>query len=36
VLSGDKRAIFTAASQAQRAVDYLHHLQPRFAGEEEA
>jgi len=33
LLSGDRRAIFTAASQAQRAVDYLHHLQPRFADE---
>ena len=32
VLRGDKRAIFTAASQAQRAVDYLHGLQqPREA-----
>ena len=33
VLRGDKRAIFQAASQAQRAVDYLHHLQPSFADE---
>lgn len=28
VLKGDKRAIFTAASHAQKAVDFLHHLQP--------
>lgn len=28
VLRNDKRAIFTAAAQAQRAVDYLHGLQP--------
>ena len=28
VLKNDKRAIFTAASYAQRAVDYLHSLQP--------
>ena len=28
VLKGDKRAIFTAASYAQRAADYLHGLQP--------
>lgn len=27
VLKGDKRAIFTAASHAQRAADYLHGLQ---------
>lgn len=27
VLKNDKRAIFTAASYAQRAVDYLHSLQ---------
>jgi antirestriction protein ArdC len=26
-LKNDKRAIFTAASHAQRAADYLHHLQ---------
>ncbi|RDJ03139.1 antirestriction protein, partial [Rhizobium grahamii] len=24
----DKRAIFVAAGHAQRAVTYLHHLQP--------
>ena len=28
VLKGDTKAIFTAASQATRAVDYLHGLQP--------
>ena len=28
VLKNDKRAIFTAASHAQKAVDYLHGLQP--------
>lgn len=28
VLKNDKRAIFTAASHAQRAVDHLHSLQP--------
>ena len=26
-LKDDKKAIFTAASQAQKAVDYLHGLQ---------
>ncbi|CDM60394.1 antirestriction protein (plasmid) [Rhizobium favelukesii] len=36
VLADDKRAIFTAASHSQRAVSYLHHLQPRHAGEGEA
>ncbi len=29
VLKDDKRAIFTAASHAQRAADYLHGLQSR-------
>ena len=29
VLKDDKRAIFTAASHAQKAVDYLHSLQPQ-------
>jgi antirestriction protein ArdC len=29
VLRGDKRAIFTAAGQAQRSTDYLHSLQPQ-------
>jgi antirestriction protein ArdC len=28
VLKNDRRAIFTAASYAQRAADYLHGLQP--------
>jgi antirestriction protein ArdC len=28
VLKADSRAIFTAASHAQRAADYLHSLQP--------
>ncbi len=28
VLKADKRAIFTAASHAQQAADYLHQLQP--------
>ena len=31
VLRGDNRAIFTAASHAQRAVDYLHGLQGKKA-----
>ena len=29
VLKDDKRAIFTAASHAQKAADYLHALQPQ-------
>jgi antirestriction protein ArdC len=29
VLKDDKRAIFTAASHAQKAADYLHGLQPQ-------
>jgi antirestriction protein ArdC len=28
ILKSDNRAIFAAASHAQRAVDYLHRLQP--------
>lgn len=32
VLKDDKRAIFTAASHASKAVDYLHGLQPQQAG----
>jgi len=31
VLKGDKRAVFTAASHASKAVDYLHGLQPKPA-----
>ena len=31
VLQGDKRAIFTAAAHAQRALDYLHQLQGESA-----
>lgn len=31
VLKNDKRAVFTAASHAQRAADYLHGLQPAEA-----
>jgi antirestriction protein ArdC len=31
VLKNDKRFIFTAAAHAQRAVDYLHGLQPQAA-----
>jgi antirestriction protein ArdC len=34
VLKGDKRFVFTAASHAQRAADYLHGLQPKAVGEE--
>jgi antirestriction protein ArdC len=29
VLKNDRRAIFTAAAHAQRAVDYLHGFQPK-------
>ena len=36
VLKNDKRAIFTAASHAQRAVDYLHGLQEEVDGMEAA
>ena len=35
VLKDDKRAIFTAASHAQKAADYLHGLQPTSAGDSE-
>jgi antirestriction protein ArdC len=34
VLKDDKRAIFTAASHAQKAADYLHGLQPNAAATE--
>jgi antirestriction protein ArdC len=33
VLKNDKRAIFTAASHAQKAVDFLHGLQPQAVAE---
>lgn len=33
VLKGDRRAIFTAASYAQRAADYLHRLQDAATGD---
>lgn len=33
VLQNDKRAIFTAASYASKAVDFLHSLQPQSAGQ---
>jgi antirestriction protein ArdC len=36
VLKDDKRAIFTAASHAQRAADYLHGLQPSASAEADA
>jgi antirestriction protein ArdC len=36
VLKNDRRAIFTAASHAQRAADYLNGLQPAAANQEEA
>ncbi|MBP2449818.1 ArdC family protein [Rhizobium leguminosarum] len=36
VLSNDKRAIFQAAAHAQRAVAYLHGLQPAITEEREA
>jgi len=36
VLKDDKRAIFTAASHAQRAADYLHGLQRPAAEHSEA
>lgn len=36
VMKNDKRAIFTAAAHAERAVGYLHSLQPKLAAIEEA
>lgn len=36
VLADDKRAIFSAAAHAQRAVAYLHDRQPSAAEEREA
>jgi hypothetical protein len=35
-LKNEKRAIFSAAAHAQRAVDYLHGLQPQQTEEERA
>ena len=35
VLKQDKRFVFSAASHAQRAADYLHRLQSRDGGEQE-
>lgn len=35
VLKDDKRFIFAAASQAQRAADYLHSLQPKAVEDED-
>jgi len=35
-LRGDKRAVFQAAAHAQRAVAYLHQLQPQAASDREA
>lgn len=32
ILKDDKRAVFKAAAQAQKAVDFLHSLQPKGAG----
>ncbi|GBD42357.1 hypothetical protein HRbin39_01748 [bacterium HR39] len=36
VLKGDKRAIFSAAAHAERAVKFLHGLQPGARAEAEA
>jgi antirestriction protein ArdC len=36
VLKNDKRAIFSAASHAQRAADFLHSRQPTQTEEERA
>ena len=36
LLDGDRRAIFQAAAHAQRAVAYLHDLQPKAETEREA
>jgi antirestriction protein ArdC len=36
VLADDKRAIFSAAAHAQRAVAFLHGLQPQADQEREA
>lgn len=36
ILGSDKRAIFKAAAHAQRAIDYLHGLQPQSVAEQAA
>ena len=36
ILKNEKRFIFAAAAHAQRAVNYLHDLQPAITGEREA
>jgi len=36
VLGDDKRAIFQAAAHAQRAVNFLHALQPAASEERES
>jgi len=36
VLKDDKRAIFAASSQAQRAADYLNNLQSLYTGTDKA
>jgi antirestriction protein ArdC len=36
VLKDDKRAIFAAAAHAQRAVNFLHGLQPSVSEDREA
>jgi antirestriction protein ArdC len=36
VLKNDKRAIFTAASHAQRAADFLHSLQAKDSAQANA
>lgn len=36
ILSNDRRVTFSAAAHAQRAVAYLHSLQPQAESEREA
>jgi len=36
VLQGDRRAVFQAAAHAQRAVAFLHQLQPQAQSDREA
>lgn len=36
VLKNDKRAIFTAASMAEKAATFLHSLQPDYVAPSEA